>query len=221
MVEQGEVRRASAWPFLGSEPSGERPVLIVSPSWFNANHNPIAIPLTSQWPNRAYPWQPYLPCTHSWVLIPAIKTVSVHLGRSILGLASPDDLDNIAFHLSNLISPSESAWGLEASQGEVWEVDLLNPGNHPHPVKALVLRYDNRNGMAMTLRVGNRRDGLLQLEIPVNSCTALAGQSVYVDRVWPLSFHDRFRTRVGWLSDAEMESVVESFQRLVAPSSTT
>ena len=216
MVERGEVRRAGWWPSVGSEPRGNHPVLIMSPGWFNQNHDPIAIPLTSRSPKREYAWEPHLPSTNSWVPIPGIKTVRSSLVRnSVRGLAGSDDLELIGFQLSRLLSPSESTAGIECDRGEVWSVNLSPPGTPPNPVNIVVLRYDQRNAMAMALRVINRRNGPAQLEIPIDSCSSLQGKSVSIERVLPLSVPHRFTARIDQLSSTEMETVTDSFLKIV------
>ena len=217
MVNRGEVRWASAWPFRGSEPSGDRPVLIITPTWFNQTHNPIVVPLTTQSPRLPYPWQPHLNCTDSWALIPSVKTVPVSLSSAVKALASPEELDYIGFQLSRLVSPDEASSGLECNTGEVWNVDLSSPPNPPHLVNILVLRYDDRNGMAMTLHIVNRQDGTPEIEIPIGSYAPMAGQSVSIGRIWPLYFPKRFKSRVGRLSQTETELVTTKFLRLTAP----
>ena len=202
---------------MGSEPMGNHPVLIMTSSWFNASRDPIAIPLTSRPPRRNYDWVTHIAGTNSWAPIPGIKTVRSSLvSRSVRGLAGPDDLELILFQLSRLISSAEAASGAICNRGEVWSANLAPPGTRPHEVEALVLRYDPRNGMAMTLRVINRQNGPPELEVPIHSCPSIAGKSVSIEKVWPLSVRHRFITKVGQLSEAETDIAADRFLKLVS-----
>lgn len=217
MVDRGEVRRASSWPSVGSEPTGDHLILIMTPDWFNAARDPIAIPLTSRPPTLDYYWETFISTTNSWVPIPGIKTVRSSLvSRSVSGLAGSDDLELIGLQLSRLISSAEATSGATCNRGEVWSANLAPPGTPPYNVDVLVLRYDPRNEMAMTLRVINRQDGPPGLEVPIQSCASLLGKSISAERVWPLSVRHRFLTKSGQLSESETDVVANAFLKLVS-----
>ena len=187
----------------------------MSPGWFNQHQDPIAIPLTSRRPSSNYYWVTHIPATNSWVPIPGIKTVRTGISNSIRGSASPDDLNLISMQLGRLLSPEESIPRKECNRGEVWTINLSPQGHTANHADVVVLRYDPRNRMAMTLRVINRQNGPIQLEIPIDSSPKLQGKSVSIDRVWPISFRHRCVAKRGNLSSAEMDTVTESFLKLV------
>ena len=215
MVDRGEVRRAASWPTVGSEPMGNHPVLIMTPSWFNATRAPIAIPLTSRPPRHNYDWVTHISATNSWVPIPGIKTVSTRISNSVMGNADAEDLSLVIFQLSRLISSAEATSGATCNRGEVWSANLAPPGTPPNEVEVLVLRYDPRNGMAIALRVINRQNGPPELEVPIHSCPSIVGKSVSIERVWPISVPHRFMTETGQLSETETDVAADTFLKLV------
>ena len=217
-METGEVRWAGWWPYAGSEPAGDHYVLLLNPDGLSPNGYRIVLPLTSQPPQVPYYWEPYVAATGSWVLLPSIKATRVRLGQPKEEVASPEDLNNIGLQLSRLISVEESNHHPDCNRGDIWQVNLAEPGQDPHRVQVLVMRYDHRNRMAMTLQMVARQDGPAQLEVPVHSCAALQNYSVMVGRPLPLSYSDRFESRIDRLCEPETNQVAEAFVSLVAPS---
>ena len=216
-MERGEVQWADWWPFAGSEPAGDHYVLLLNWDGLSPGGYRIVLPLTSQAPPVTYYWEPYVAATESWVLIPSIKATRVRLSQPKEEVASPEDLNNIGFQLSRLISAEESNYHPDCNRGDIWQVNLAEPGQDPHRVKVLVLRYDHRNKMAMTLQMVARQDGPAQLEVPVYSCSTLQNYSVMVGRPLPLSHPHRFESRIDCLCEPETNRVAEAFVNLVAP----
>lgn len=216
-MERGEVWRAGWWPFAGSEPSGEHHVLLLNSGGLGPDGYRIVVPLTSQPPPVGYYWEPYLAATGSWVLIPSIKATRVQLSQPQDKVASPQDLDHIGLQLSRLISAEESNYHPDCNRGEIWQVNLAEPDQDPHRIKVLVLRYDHRNKMAMTLQLVARQNGPVELEVPVYSCAELQNHSVLVSRPLPFSHPDRFESLIGQLCGRETEEAVEAFKNLTAP----
>lgn len=107
-ILRGEVWWADLNPVWGREQAGERPVLILSHTVFNARSGTvIAVALTSQPPSAGFPLtfeltDPWLP-KRSWVKISQIRTLSVQRLSNKLGSLAPEELDAVLDGLYEII----------------------------------------------------------------------------------------------------------------------
>lgn len=222
-ARQREIRQARFWHYTGSEPAGERPALVVSTNWFNYQHAPLVIPLTSRIPGDAYPWEVCISAADgdvdSWAPVPGLKTVPNNLlSHSVRGFANTADFGCIVDALWQLIDGRTGIEPACCQRGQVWSVDISRVGSdntEPNLAYFLVLRYNRANGMAMTVRLTDRPFPPSVLALPVSSCQDLAGYTVLVGQVRPLSFHERFVSCRGTLADAEVNRVAHSLINLV------
>ena len=220
-ARQREIRQAGFWHYTGSEPAGERPALVVSANWFNHRHAPLVIPLTSRIPGDAYPWEVCISDgdADSWAPVPGLKTVPNNLlSRSVRGFANASDFGCIVDALWQLIDGRTGIEPACCQRGQVWSVNISRVGSadtEPNLAYFLVLRYNHANGMAMTVRLTDRPFRPSVLALPVRSCQDLAGYTVLVGQVRPLSFHERFVSCRGTLADAEVNQAARSLINLV------
>ena len=88
-ILRGEIRWANLNPAVGHEPSGQRPVLILSQDIFNERSGTvIAMAITSQEPRAGFPLTHALDDIKlpkaSWVKISQIRTLSIErIGKKI------------------------------------------------------------------------------------------------------------------------------------------
>ena len=107
-ILRGEVRWADLNPTKGHEQSGLRPVLILSQNVFNNRSGTvIAMALTSQ-PQRAkFPLTLELNTNklpkQSWVKISQIRTLSVERVGKKLGMATPEEIEQVIEGLNEII----------------------------------------------------------------------------------------------------------------------
>ena len=107
-ILRGEIRWADLNPLRGHEPSGMRPVLVISHDVFNERSGTvIAMALTSRPPCAGFPLSlglgdRRLP-KRSWVKISQIRTLSVERIGARLGRASPEELTQVVEGLTEVI----------------------------------------------------------------------------------------------------------------------
>ncbi len=95
-ILRGEIRRADLNPVRGHEPSGQRPVLILSHDIFNARSGTvIAVALTSQAQKAGYPLTLELKAAEfrkpTWAKISQIRTLSVQrIGKRLARIPAAD-----------------------------------------------------------------------------------------------------------------------------------
>jgi len=107
-ILRGEIRWADLNPTIGREPSGQRPVLILSQDVFNERSGTvIAMALTSQEQRAGFPLtheihKSKLP-KRSCIKISQIRTLSTErIGRKI-GSVDPEELDRVIEGLNEII----------------------------------------------------------------------------------------------------------------------
>ena len=108
-ILRGNIYWANLDPTLGREPSGHRPVLILSHDVFNERSGTvIALALTSQEQKAGFPLTYELDSKHlpkkSWVKISQIRTLSAQRIGKKLGHISQEELDQIIEGLNEIIS---------------------------------------------------------------------------------------------------------------------
>ncbi len=107
-ILRGEVRWANLNPTQGHEQSGTRPVLILSQDVFNERSGTsIAVAITSQPQRAGFPLTLELTKTkldkRAWVKISQIRTLSNERIGNRLGVASPEELDQVIEGLNEII----------------------------------------------------------------------------------------------------------------------
>ncbi len=107
-ILRGEVRWADLEPTRGAEPSGRRPVLILSADVFNERSGTvITVALTSQPQRAGFPLTLELDSTKlpkaSWIKISQIRTLSVErIGRK-LGTVPPEEVARVIEGLNEIL----------------------------------------------------------------------------------------------------------------------
>ncbi len=107
-ILRGEIRWADLNPVRGHEPSGMRPVLVISHDVFNERSGTVIVmALTSRPPRAGFPLSlglgdRRLP-KRSWVKISQIRTLSVERIGARLGRASPEELIQVVEGLTEVI----------------------------------------------------------------------------------------------------------------------
>ncbi len=107
-ILRGDILWADLDPTRGHEQSGRRPVLVLSQDVFNDRSGTvIALAITSQKPSVDFPLamelsDPKLP-KKSWVKISQIRTLSTERLGEKLGRATPEELDQVAEGLNEII----------------------------------------------------------------------------------------------------------------------
>ena len=107
-ILRGEIRWADLNPTLGREPSGERPVLVLSQDVVSERSGTVSARAHTSQEQRAG-----FPLTHeiqksklpkrSWVKISQIRTLSTErIGRKI-GSVDPEELDHVIEGLNEII----------------------------------------------------------------------------------------------------------------------
>ncbi len=107
-ILRGDIRWADLSPVRGKEQSGQRPVLILSHDVFNErSETVIAVALSGQQQRAGFPLTLELECRglpkKSWVKISQIRTLSAERIGSLIGKASPEELDRVIEGLNEII----------------------------------------------------------------------------------------------------------------------
>ncbi|MFH1779270.1 MAG: type II toxin-antitoxin system PemK/MazF family toxin [Candidatus Omnitrophota bacterium] len=107
-ILRGEIRWADLNPARGREIAGKRPVLIISNDVFNDRSGTvIAMAITSHEPRAGFPLTLELGSKRlpkrSWVKISQVRTLSAERIREKVGLASPEEINQIVEGLSEII----------------------------------------------------------------------------------------------------------------------
>ena len=108
-ILRGEVFWAHLDPAQGHEPSGRRPVLVISHDVFNERSGTvIGMAITSQPQNAGYPLTVELSSgdlpKRSWVKISQIRTLSVTRLGSRIGKISPEEMVRIIEGLNEIVA---------------------------------------------------------------------------------------------------------------------
>jgi len=107
-ILRGDVLWAELNPTIGSEQSGQRPVVVLSHDIFNEHSGTvIAVAVTSQPPRAGFPLTLEITSARmpkrSWAKISQIRTLSVHrLGKKIARL-SAEELERIVEGLHEIV----------------------------------------------------------------------------------------------------------------------
>ena len=217
-MKRGEIRRVSNWNYVGHEATGNRPCLIISPDWFNSNGNAIITPLTTPGPNHEHWWETYIRSTDSSCLVPDIRTVpSTVLGSSVLGRATPYELDDVTFALYRLIGGAEDTPDPNCNRGEIWTADLsaMQPDSAPVMAELLILHYNPANLMAMTALVTLIPRRSSPIVFPLVPSTRLMGRAALLGQVRAISADPRLVDLVGTVSQSDMAEISGRFTALI------
>ena len=219
-VERGEVWRVRHWQFLGHEPTGDRPVLVVSPSRFNtvnerrSQNRAIVVPLTSRGHDCETWWETTIGATGSTALPADVRTVRVaDLSRRQCRTATELELENVLTIINTLILDEGEEDQSEFRRGDVWNVKLSD-GNQ---AEVLVLHSNASNAMAMTMATTSKRRKRSGVVLPIESNTSLPGYSVLVSQVRSLSTECRFLDRVGRITARQVDEAGKMLIRLLSP----
>ena len=219
-VERGEVWRVRRWQFLGHEPTGDRPVLVVTPSQFNSinesggQNRAIVVPLTSRGHNSEIWWETTIGATGSTALPADIRTVRVaDLSSRQCGKATDFELENVLAIINTLIFAEGEGNHSEFQRGDVWNVKLSD-GNQ---AEALVLHSNANNAMAMTMATTSKSRKRSDLVLPIMSNTSPSGDSILVSQVRSLSTDCRFLNRVGRITAQQVDEAGNMLIRLLSP----
>ena len=219
-VERREVWRVSQCDYRGHESTGDRPVLAMSPAWFNRlnaanNHNrAIIVPLTNRPHDCAIWWETTIGATGSTALPADVRTVLVKdLSPTQCGLATKCEMENLLTIMSALIMGEDEHEHFEYRRGEVWNVK----GGGGSEREVLVLHYNPGNAMAMTMACTNKPRDASNLVLPVQSDAVLAGYSILASHVRSLSTECRFLNRIGEMPADEVDEAGNIFIKLLSP----
>lgn len=107
-ILRGDIRWANLNPTSGHEPSGLRPVLILSNDVFNERMQiVIAVAVTSKQPRFGFPLALEIDSAElpkkSWALMGQIRTLSTKRIGKKLGLVSIEEIDRIIEGLNEII----------------------------------------------------------------------------------------------------------------------
>ena len=107
-ILRGEIRWANLNPVRGREPSGLRPVLVLSQDVFNERSGTvIGVALTSQPQRAGFPLTLELQNKRlpkkSWVKISQIRTLAVERIGKVIGRASPEEIAQVVEGLNEII----------------------------------------------------------------------------------------------------------------------
>ena len=219
-VERGEIWRVRGWQFVGHEATGDRPVLVVSPSRFNTinergrRNRAIIVPLTGRGLDCKNWWETTIGASESTTLTADIRTVRVaDLSRNQWDMATEGELEAVLTIINTLILGEVEEDQSEVRRGDVWNVKF-GGGNQ---AEVLVLHFNPSNAMAMTMTTTNTRRKPSRLVLPVQSNTSLTGYSVLVSQVRSLSTEFRFLDRIGQITAGEVDKAAKMLIRLLSP----
>ena len=107
-ILRGDIRWADLDPARGNEPTGQRPVLVLSHDVFNDRSGTIiAVALTSQAQRAGFPLTLELTAARlpkrSWVKISQIRTLAAERIGKRLGRASPEELAQVIEGLNEIL----------------------------------------------------------------------------------------------------------------------
>ncbi len=217
-MKRGEIRRVRNWEYIGHEATGNRPCLIISPDWFNANGNVIIAPLTTPGPNHEHWWEIHIGSTDSTCLVPDIRTVpATALGPSVLSTATDYELEDAMFALYRLIGGSEDAPHPDCNRGEIWTADLstMPPDSGPVLAELLVFHYNPANLMAMTAWVSRKPRRSSHIVFPLSPSTGFPWQSALLAQVRAVSAGHRLMDLVSTISQSDMEEISGRFMAFI------
>ena len=219
-VERGEVWHVRQWQFLGHEATGNRPVLVVSPSRFNAinmrrsQNRAIIVPLTGRGHDCKDWWETTIAATDSTALTADIRTVGVaDLSRPEEGMATESELEAVLTILNALILGEFDEDQSEIRRGEVWSVKLSGGSE----AEVLVLHFNPGNAMAMTMATTSKRRKKSRVVLPLQPNASLQGYSLLVSNVRSLSTECRFLERVGKVNPREVDKAGKMLIKLLSP----
>ena len=174
---RGEVRWCRGWHTLGREPDGNHPVLVIGSRPFDNATAVLVVPVTTPVMGRTNWWDVNLYGTNSCALVPGLRTIAVRdIRPSCVGIATPDDMTQVLYVLDLLLQGHGTpAAGHLYNPGTVWQLRHHNSGAPTG--KALILRHNPGNGVAMAMMVGANRHGLANLAVPIVSDPALSGSA--------------------------------------------
>ena len=223
-VERGAVWWVSQWEYRGHEPAGNRPVLVMSHSWFNClnatsnNNRAIIVPLTTRPHDCENWWETTIGATGSTALPADVRTVRVKdLPLVQCGLATKCEMEHLLTIMSALMLGEDENYLSTYRRGEVWNVSGSSGGEQ----EVLILHYNPGNDMAMTMACTDKRRSPSGLVLPIQSDTVLAGRSILVSHVRSLSTECRFLNRVGEINADEVDQAGKMFIKLLSPLSST
>ena len=107
-ILRGEVRWADLNPVRGSEPEGNRPVLVLSQDIFNERSGTvIAVAITSRPQRAGFPLTLELQTVQmpkkTWVKISQIRTLAIERMGKKIGRASPEEIAQVIDGLDEII----------------------------------------------------------------------------------------------------------------------
>ena len=202
---------------MGREPDGNHPVLVIGSRPFDNATAVLVVPVTTPVAGRTNWWEVNLYGTNSCALVPGLRTIAVRdIRPSGVGIATPDDMTQVLYVLDLLLQ----GHGAPATEhlynpGTVWQLRHRNSGAPTG--KALILRHNPGNGVAMAMMVGSNRHGLASLAVPVASDPALSDDWLLSGYVRPLSVTHRLGSYIGSVSDAELNDAVARLLALMSP----
>ena len=107
-ILRGEIRWADLDPARGHEQGGRRPVVVISHDVFNdRSETVIALAVTSRKPRAGFPLTLELETSElpkqSWVKISQIRTLSSDRVGDVLGVVSPEQMDQLIEGLNEIV----------------------------------------------------------------------------------------------------------------------
>ena len=215
-IVQGELRRTKPWSVKGHEPDGLHPVLVAGRGASGDGKDILVVPTMSPDAAHENDWEVNIDGTGSCVLVDGLRAIPVtDLRTSCLGTAFPEDLRQVHFALRSLLRGTVPVSEADFVQGSVYS--LLDSGDFGGANKILVLHYNYRNDMAMSIQVAPSQPGLDRLTVPILSCPALAGFALLPAYVWPIAARCRLGSPLGSISDSELGRAMDCLLDVVAP----
>ena len=181
----------------------------------NDGNDVLVVPATSPSKEHENWWEVNVDCERSCALVDGLRTIRISdLGKSCLGTASQEDLDQVRYSLRRLLLESEPLWAGTFVRGSVYGV--TDAGNFYGVDKVLVLRYNASNDVAMVMRVGDSRPGANRLAVPILSYPALAGGSILPSYVCSFAASERLGECLGPVSGAEVRRAIDYLMDMVS-----
>ena len=218
-IRQGDIHDYEFGPVIGAELSGRRPALIISTNEFNGRYGTaIALSMSRTMPAERYRTRQhvYISDTDSWASTRQVKAVHQRRLGTIMGRASPDELDDtiesLARRFTTAHPPGEVATPdgrVPIDAGSLWRFPVVEPDGRTFMSTVLVVDYNAGNNLAITVEIEKRepRTGAPG-DVPVTMLDSNAAATALVQRVRTIDASERDLTAAGRTHPYEVGAII-------------
>lgn len=217
---RGEIRRVrrAAWATKGHEYNSQHPVLVVASSAYHQGRLTLAVPVMTPAREHENWWEVNLTDyrdTNTCALVTGLRTVMITDLRGYVDTAGPTDMDQVLYTLRNYLEWDET-WTMQGyRRGAVYQE--LQPRPNGQPRYCAILRHNPRNGVALTMAVGDGNSIPGTDHVALDDYAALHGQSLLHEVVKPSSARHRVGRLVTTLSEDVVNQAVEKMLAMMYP----